>query len=87
MPERTLAVILKVTVGKRSDYYRVVRIDPNPKVAKCAFRLQKPDGTFHDVHENRHGWQCDCRGAHVRENKGLNCRHVDAVKKAMEILG
>ena len=73
----TWTLILKVN----SVYYRVVRLTPDPTVAKAAIELQKPDGKKYHVSLTRHGYECTCGDWNWRKrNTKEVCKHIGAAR-------
>lgn len=89
----TATLILKIETRRQNgrlvgSYYRVERLPASQKVASPAFRLHKPDGTFHDVRCERDGWVCDCQDfVWNRQNRELGCKHCEATKAILKTLG
>lgn len=76
------ALYLKITVGKRSQLYRLVNLEPDLRVANPAWRLFKDPETFYDVHVDGRETSCTCPDFIVRrknqDKKG--CKHIAAVR-------
>ena len=72
------SLILKIGA---KDYYRVVRLTPDPAVAKAAIRLQKTDGKFYDLHRDKWGVACSCP-SFLWRRKPTGCKHCIAVQES-----
>lgn len=78
MPARIRSVPASVRIGAAD--YAVLALDPDPRVARLAYRLRRPgDDTSYDVHVDEHGPQCQCLGF-LRWNKP--CKHILALRMA-----
>lgn len=81
-------LIIKIETFKKNgelgkpNYYRLVRLKPTRTVSTVAFRLQKPDGKFHDVRIEATGYMvCDCEDWNYRRrNTAGSCKHCEALK-------
>ena len=74
--------IVSIKTATGTQRYLLTDLCPDKRVADPAWRLTKADGTFHDVHVDRHGPACTCgdfvnRREH-RDPKG--CKHVAALR-------
>jgi hypothetical protein len=70
----------RITFQHGADEYIVVPLEPNPDIAKKAFRLRKltGDGGIYDVRVTDDGAECDCPGFHFRKC----CKHCRMLKDA-----
>lgn len=77
-----------LTLEINGTFYACVRLDPDPAVAKVAWRLIKPDGETYAVSVNGHGPSCDCPDFIFRRDgkDRLGCKHVQACR-AFGLLG
>lgn len=71
-------VFLELTIGKRVTLYRLVPLDPDPRVATRAWRLFRPSGKSYDVAICDRGWiTCTCPDASYRQH---DCKHIRAIR-------
>jgi hypothetical protein len=62
--------------------YVVTRLDPDPSIASCAFRLSRLDGVNYNVAMTVHGAGCDCQDFNYRAaNTREGCKHVRACRQ------
>jgi hypothetical protein len=84
-PETTRKTVkfFRITFQLGGDEYVVVPLEPNPEVAKRAFRLRKltGDGGTYDVRVTEAGAECDCKGFQFRKR----CKHCGMLREAMMI--
>ena len=75
--EMTWTLCIKID----KTWYRVLRLTPDPAVAKAAIRLQKTDGKFYDLHRDKFGVSCSCP-SFLWRRKPEGCKHVVSCTQA-----
>ncbi len=84
----TAEVFLRLTVGKRSTLYRLIPLNPDPRVATRAWRVIRP-GTggkkWYDVGIDTNGYEtCTCPDAVYRSRR---CKHLAAIRALGLLVG
>ena len=82
----TARIFIELRIGKRVTLYRLMPLDPDPRVATKAWRLWRPGKNrklFYDVAISPEGWlTCTCPDAVYRSR---DCKHIRAIR-AMGLL-
>jgi hypothetical protein len=81
-PKKTPPVVklFRITFSYGSDTYAIIPLDPDPQVARKAFRLKKETGDrqVYDVRVSERGAECDCPGFLYRHR----CKHTRMLQAA-----
>jgi hypothetical protein len=77
---RPVVKLFRITFQTGDDEYLVIPLQPDPAVARKAFRLRKQtdDRQVYDVRMTPAGPECDCPGWLVRRR----CKHVRMLRAA-----
>lgn len=64
--------------------YLLTRLQPNPNIAKHAWQLRNHRTTY-EIFVDEFGWHCNCPSGYARENDGIKCKHVQALKSVLKL--
>jgi hypothetical protein len=77
---RRVIQFFRLTLHLGDDIYAVIPLNPDPSVARKAFRLRKQTGdrNVYDIQLTERGPKCECRGFSYRRR----CKHIRALSGA-----